>query len=406
MVEANKLKLGLFIVISGTILLGSLLALGLFNEFKEKNEIFTIFDESVQGLEEGAAIKYKGVTIGRVKQISILQKRYVRVDMETDPDSVIGENVNSRNQSRSERIKIFNDLIQSEVKEGLRCSLEISSIATGLKFIELTHIDLERKTEVNVTIDKEEKDKFIPAMKSVLSGAITNFDKTLSNIAKIDYEGIGEEAKLALINLNKILSNPAIQSLISKGDKAADELIIVAETLNKKINELKITELQSDISTLTKNTDQNINTLIKNTDKKLNSAIETLSAKVETSLDNIDNLVASLEKEVKAAKIAETTEIARKALDQTTQTVAAVESDAIGALKSAKTFMDSLSDLKTDISKTLNSIEGASTSLSGMRGDMSGVLKRFKVTLDSISSLIEYLEKDPSAIIRGKSTKR
>ena len=406
MVEANKLKLGLFIVISATILLGSLLALGLFNEFKEKNEIFTIFDESVQGLEEGAAIKYKGVTIGKVKNISILQKRYVRVDMETDPDSVIGENVKSRQQSRSARIKAFNDLIQSEVKKGLRCSLEISSIATGLKFIELTHIDLERKTEVDVVIDGQEADQFIPAMKSLLSGAITNFDKTLSNIAKIDYEGIGGEAKLALINLNKILSNPHIHSLITKGDKAADELILVAGNLNKKIDELKIAELQSDISSLTKNTDKNISALLKNTDLKLNSAIENLSTKIEGSLGQIDKLVTLLEKEVKEAKIAETTKVARKALNQTTETVAAVESDAIEALKSTKAFMDSLAGLKKDVSKTLSSIEGASDSLSGMRGDISGILKRFKVTLDSISSLIEYLEKDPSAIIRGKSNKR
>ncbi|MCM8541297.1 MAG: MlaD family protein [Lentisphaeraceae bacterium] len=406
MVEANKLKLGLFIVISTTILLGSLLALGLFNEFKEKNEIFTIFDESVQGLEEGAAIKYKGVTIGKVKKISILQKRYVRVDMETDPDSVIGENVKSRQQSRSARIKAFNDLIQSEVKKGLRCSLEISSIATGLKFIELTHIDLERKTEVDVVIDGQEADQFIPAMKSLLSGAITNFDKTLSNIAKIDYEGIGEEAKLALINLNKILSDPKIQSLISKGDRAAEELTLVAGTLNKKIDELKIAELQSDISALTKNTDKNISALLKNTDTKLNGAIESLSTKVENSLTKIDNLTTLLEKEVKNAKIAETASIARQALTQTTKTVAAVETDAIEALKSTKNFMDSLADLKEDVSKTLISIEGASDSLSGMRGDISGILKRFKVTLDSISSLIEYLEKDPSAIIRGKSPRK
>ena len=406
MVEANKLKLGLFIVISTTILLGSLLALGLFNEFKEKNEIFTIFDESVQGLEEGAAIKYKGVTIGKVKKISILQKRYVRVDMETDPDSVIGENVKSRQQSRSARIKAFNDLIQSDVKKGLRCSLEISSIATGLKFIELTHIDLERKTEVDVVIDGQEADQFIPAMKSLLSGAITNFDKTLSNIAKIDYEGIGEEAKLALINLNKILSDPKIQSLISKGDRAAEELTLVAGTLNKKIDELKIAELQSDISALTKNTDKNISALLKNTDTKLNGAIESLSTKVENSLTKIDNLTTLLEKEVKNAKIAETASIARQALTQTTKTVAAVETDAIEALKSTKNFMDSLADLKENVSKTLISIEGASDSLSGMRGDISGILKRFKVTLDSISSLIEYLEKDPSAIIRGKSPRK
>ena len=402
MVEANKLKLGLFIVISAIILLGSLIALGLLNEFRERNEIFTVFDESVQGLEEGAHIKYKGVTIGRVKKISIWNERFVRVDMETEPGSVAAaESYTTNNPEQS--VRNFNDLIQKEVKKGLRCSLEIASIATGLKFIELTHIDLERKTEVEVTIDGQESDKFVPAMKSLLSGAITNFDKTLSNIAKIDYEGIGEEAKLALINLNKILSNPHIQSLIIKGDKAAEELISVANTLNKKIDELKIAELQTEISQLTKNTDKNITKLLSNTDLKLNGAIETLSKKVDSSLTKIDTLVGALEKEIKTAKLAETTKVAREAMAQTSATVVAVKKDAINTLQSANKFMTSLDGLKADVKKTLNSVEGASNSLSGMRGDISGILKRFKVTLDSISSLVEYLEKDPAALIRGKA---
>ncbi len=53
----EELKLGLFIVISMIIVIGSLVALGLIEEFKEKNEIFTIFDESVQGLEEKSFMK-------------------------------------------------------------------------------------------------------------------------------------------------------------------------------------------------------------------------------------------------------------------------------------------------------------------------------------------------------------
>lgn len=402
MIEANKLKLGLFIVISMTIVLGSLISLGLIEEFKEKNEIFTIFDESVQGLEEGAAIKYKGVTIGRVSKISILQKRYVRVDMETDPDSVIGENVSNKKQDRSDQIRAFNELIQGEVKKGLRCSLEISSIATGLKFIELTHIDLEKKAEITVQIENLEDEKFIPAMKSLLSGAITNFDKTLSNVAKIDYEGIGDEAKLALINLNKILTSPHILSLLQKSDSAAGEIIAVAKNLNSKIEKLNLEQLQTEISTLSKNTDGNIKAFLTNTDK----SIAGLSTKLDNSLTQLDSLISSLDKELKAAKLAETTAAARTALSDTSNSISAVEKDSIATLKSAKVFMDSLAQIKKDMSETMKSVSGASNSLSGMRGDIAAILKRFKVTLDSISSFVDYLEKDPSALIHGKSKKK
>lgn len=405
MVEANKLKLGLFIVISITILLSSLIALGLIEELKEKNQIFTVFDESVQGLEEGAAIKYKGVTVGRVSKISIWNERFVKVDMETDPDSVIGGKALNKQKSRSDQIRDFNDLIQKEVKNGLRCSLELSSIATGLKFIELTHIDQARKTEVDVKIEGAESEIFVPAMKSVLSGAITNFDRTLSNIAKIDYEGIGEEAKVMLMNLNKVLTNPHINSLLERGDTAAEELIAVTKNLNKQLSTLKLKEIQEDILKFTNSTNKNVSALITNTDKKLNATLESINTKVEASLDKIDSLITTFETEVKAAKIAETSKAARDTLASANDTITAVKKDAVSTLKGANQFLTDLKDLKTDVSKTLKSIEGASNSLSGMRGDIAAILKRFKITLDSITAFVEYLERDPSAIIHGKSKK-
>ena len=51
----------------------------------------------------------------------------------------------------------------------------------------------------------------------------------------------------------------------------------------------------------------------------------------------------------------------------------------------------------------IKSIENAGGSMAGLRGDFTSTLKRFKVTLDSVKSLIDYLEKDPSALIRGKA---
>lgn len=405
MVEANKLKLGLFIVISITILLSSLIALGLIEELKEKNQIFTVFDESVQGLEEGAAIKYKGVTVGRVSKISIWNERFVKVDMETDPDSVIGGKALNKQKSRSDQIRDFNDLIQKEVKNGLRCSLELSSIATGLKFIELTHIDQARKTEVDVKIEGAESEIFVPAMKSVLSGAITNFDRTLSNIAKIDYEGIGDEAKIMLMNLNKVLTNPHINSLLEKGDTAAEELIAVTKNLNKQLGTLRLKEIQDEILKLTNSANKNVSTLVTNTDKRLNAALESISTKVEGSLDKIDSLITTFETEIKAAKIAETSKAARETLASANDTISAVKKDAVSTLKGASQFLTDLKDLKKDVSKTLKSIEGASNSLSGMRGDIAAILKRFKITLDSITAFVEYLERDPSALIHGKSKK-
>jgi paraquat-inducible protein B len=402
MIEANKLKLGLFIVISVSILVGGLLAFGLMDRFKQKYEFFTVFDESVQGLEKGAAIKYKGVTIGKVTKISVWKNRYVRVEMEAEPGS-ISEDSSSSTKSQAEKIRGYKKTLQREVEKGLRCSLEISSLATGLKFIELTHMDFTRKREVTLKEDIVDKENFIPAMKSLLSGAITNFDKTLTNIAKIDYEGIGIETKQALIHLNKLLADPKITSLISKSDAAVSEFISMTQSINTKVNILKIEELQKSALSFIDNTDKKLSKLLTDADASLNTSIPQLTKRLNASLDNFDKTVLEVQKEIKNAKIAATAEVARTALKKASASFDGVREDASLTLKKTRDFLDNLDSLKTDVAKALKSVEGAGNSLSGLRADFTATLKRFKVTLDSVSAFIDYLESDPSSLLRGKA---
>ena len=65
MIEANKYKLGIFVLTGIGLLIAGLFLLGLAETFKPKINFITYFDESVQGLEVGAAVKFRGVTIGK-----------------------------------------------------------------------------------------------------------------------------------------------------------------------------------------------------------------------------------------------------------------------------------------------------------------------------------------------------
>ena len=71
----------------------------------------------------------------------------------------------------------------------------------------------------------------------------------------------------------------------------------------------------------------------------------------------------------------------------------------------ARKFLLSMNSLKADVSKTLKSMEGAGKSMGGLRGDFTSTLKRFKQTLDSVQTFVDYLEKDPGSLLRGKSVR-
>jgi hypothetical protein len=77
---SNHWKLGLFVVVGVGLFLTLLVALGASSLRKESVTYATYFDESVQGLDVGSPVKFRGVTIGNVAEIDIApDRRHVEV---------------------------------------------------------------------------------------------------------------------------------------------------------------------------------------------------------------------------------------------------------------------------------------------------------------------------------------
>ncbi len=76
---SNHWKLGLFVVAGVALFLTMLVFLGARSLQSETVTYKTYFDESVQGLEVGSPVKFRGVTIGNVSGIDIAaDRRHVR----------------------------------------------------------------------------------------------------------------------------------------------------------------------------------------------------------------------------------------------------------------------------------------------------------------------------------------
>src|SRR6516164_8552580 len=74
--KANYFKLGLFVI--GAIIAGVivLVVIGSGRWFQPKLTIETYFNESVQGLDIGSKLKYRGVAIGEVTKIGFTYNKY------------------------------------------------------------------------------------------------------------------------------------------------------------------------------------------------------------------------------------------------------------------------------------------------------------------------------------------
>lgn len=111
--RSERIRLGVFVVVSTVVFVGSLLVLTGLKVWEQRDSYWVSFNESVSGLETSAQVKYRGLRVGRVESMVI------------DPDNPAA--------IRAElSLKAGTALFQ-----GTQAVLEMSGI-TGLKIINLT----------------------------------------------------------------------------------------------------------------------------------------------------------------------------------------------------------------------------------------------------------------------------
>ena len=122
----NHWKLGLFVVVGFAVAMGTLVALGARSLEKATVTYRTYFDESVQGLDVGSPVKFRGVTIGSVHGIGIApDHQHVEVTCDLVVDQLNDLGLNVVGDRKAPRIAI---------PEELRVQLGSAGI-TGVKFI-------------------------------------------------------------------------------------------------------------------------------------------------------------------------------------------------------------------------------------------------------------------------------
>lgn len=129
-VGTNHWKLGLFVIVGVGLALAALVVLGAHSWNDKTVSYASFFDESVQGLEVGSPVKFRGVTIGRVSAIDVaLDHRHVQVMSE-----LLVEQLGRLD------LRLDHGGARSPAEVGLRMQLAQTGI-TGVKFMLLDYFD-------------------------------------------------------------------------------------------------------------------------------------------------------------------------------------------------------------------------------------------------------------------------
>ena len=228
--KIRRLRTGIFIVGSLLRVLAILFFLGGRDLFSKKIKLCTYFDESVQGLSRGAAVKFKGAPIGTVSGIRIIFPDYVLVEMELDESSFTDGGD-------------FEDSFLHEVREnGLCCRLEYVGI-TGLKYVDFDYRHAENKRKEPPSFIGRTDAIYVPSVNSSFTDIYTSVAGAIEKINQINIKEISDETTEILRDVRALLSDPALTETLQHLNAVTANLESTSGMLGRVVDEDRLDNL-------------------------------------------------------------------------------------------------------------------------------------------------------------------
>jgi phospholipid/cholesterol/gamma-HCH transport system substrate-binding protein len=241
--QAHNVKLGLFVIgaiVAGVVLL---LIVGSGRWFQTKTVVETYFNESVQGLDVGSRVKYRGVNVGEVTRIGFTynkyeqdkpmaeRKRYVLVEA-----TILGRLIGSRAGGEITRP----EQVSMEIERGLRIRLAPQGI-TGTNYLEIDYVD--PKTNPELPISWEPANLYIPSTTSTFTQFLSAAGDIVEKLQKLDLEATLRRLDTLLDTTNRKVD------AVDTG-KISDTAGRVLGKLDTKLDQLHVDQLNKESTAL------------------------------------------------------------------------------------------------------------------------------------------------------------
>jgi ABC-type transporter Mla subunit MlaD len=220
------LRVGLLIV-GGVVLLVAMIWFLTGNQIGGGSVFESYFSESVQGLEVGAAVKYRGVTIGRVADIGLVSAEYGS-DRPFDVASSTYRLVFVRYVVDTAKTGKMPD-VQQAVSAGLRVRLASQGI-TGLSYLELDFANPERYP--TLVVPWQPRATYIPSMPSTFTQVQDAAQQVLARLNRLDFDKLGNDLDALLVDLRATLGRGDVHQTLQEATnllRATRDAVITAD---------------------------------------------------------------------------------------------------------------------------------------------------------------------------------
>jgi ABC-type transporter Mla subunit MlaD len=234
--ETKYFKLGAFVLGGIAVIVGTVVVLGAGTLMRKKVMAESYVDESVQGLDVGAPVKFRGVSVGRLEKIEFAGVQYVA------KDDRIGLVV----AFYPETLKGFGGddpvaKLRELVDAGLRIRLASGGLTGGL-YLELENFDPKANPPPPITWVPAYP--YLPSVPSTNVRLMARVENVLGHVEKMRVDVISDKVVALIDNIDKMVATlrPAVDDVRKFTDEATllvrDTRKVVAEDVGKEAKAL------------------------------------------------------------------------------------------------------------------------------------------------------------------------
>jgi len=261
--KATYFRLGIFILLAAGAFVALAVVLGAGSLFRKDLVLESYFDESVQGVDVGSKVLFRGVMVGNVTRLTFT---YVKYQLDRPPSKraryvliefvVRPQLIGAIDASKDDLIRV----IRGEVEKGLRVR-QVPQGVTGLSYLELDYADPRKHPPL--PFDWEPEYLYVPSSLSTVGRIVSGAEELVRRLSSVDVAGfvtnvdtlattltrkaeeleVGRLSKevIALVSelrqtnqrVQKILATPAWDAVPRDAAAAASDAAVAAARLRK-----------------------------------------------------------------------------------------------------------------------------------------------------------------------------
>jgi len=211
--KANPALIGVFVLGAVVLSVAAVALLGSGRFFAKRQQFVCFFTGSLEGLNPGAPVKFRGVQIGEVTKMLLrhgqpttdLHVARLPVFIEIDQKLLVELAASPR------VVNMDRETLDEAIKIGLRARLETQSLVTGVLYVGL---DFLPDTPAVLMLPPEGPELEIPTVPTTFQQVFANLEKVMHRLDALDLEALVASAKGAFDGVNQLARSPDVSRTV------------------------------------------------------------------------------------------------------------------------------------------------------------------------------------------------